>query len=290
MTNRDEDDVILVSSESEEEKVEDGIADPVGVGGTASNKAQDGFKTDVHTGEEGLSNGGTMHAQPDALNVSQDSCFSDEIMQLLDGVPSTVSGSDGICSAANGSQPSTSDSIECIDLDEDIERLLQLPTSSTPTVDPTEKIKEEIRNVLETFVYSLKKCMTPKEKLKVKDQLWNAFDKIDFRKDTQEIKEFVDEIVKQSKDKPKSTWRLVKKLLDFMNSRKQSGGRKQNKYKPEDETPEERSERKNYERIVQLEKRLAKMEKAIEEYGQKEVELSDERNSSYLIRTRMINE
>ncbi|CAG7718343.1 unnamed protein product, partial [Allacma fusca] len=88
------------------------------------------------------------------------------------------------------------------------------------------------------------------------------------------------------RETPKSS---LRKLLDFLNSTRQRQGGKLSQHKPEGETPEELVKRANYEYVVRVEKHLAKMEKAIEEYGQQDVDLSDEKNSSYLVRARVIN-
>jgi hypothetical protein len=214
-------------------------------------------------------------------------------MQLIEGATSSAGTSS--CSIPNGgAHPGASDSVECIDLDDEIARMIEMPTMPAPELSPAEVIKENVRSVLETFVFDcLRKHMTPKERMKVRDQVWNAFEKVNFAtvEVGTEVKEFVDEIVKLAEEKPKAIWRIVEKLLDFMKSKRASLSKKQkqNKNKPEDETPEERIERKKGEKIIKLEKQLARIEKQIAEYDQKEVDLQDEKNSSYLVRTRMIN-
>lgn len=129
--------------------------------------------------------------------------------------------------------------------------------------------------------------MTPLQRKKVRASYLAMLDDVDMTQDN--VKDRLLELISAAEvrlqEKKKVPWKALEDLKQFM-VRKKIGKKAKNSEKKE-ETEDERRERKNRQRIVVLEERLAKLEKLIADWEEKDVDLDDETNSSYLVKDRL---
>ena len=125
----------------------------------------------------------------------------------------------------------------------------------------------------------------------VKDKYLNHFDASSdwsTKKSQAELVGLMDKALSHMERKLKAPWKTLDEILKCI--KKNTAGNKRNPLPESNETEEERAERKKQEKIQRLEEALIELGAKINDFDNRVVDLDDETNSAYLIRSRLVRQ
>lgn len=134
------------------------------------------------------------------------------------------------------------------------------------------------------------KGFTVNQRQKVKDKYLNSFDASDWSKadSREELVGLMEKALSCINEKRKVPWKTLDAIMKCI--KQNTPGNRRKPLPESNETEEERAERKRREKIQKLEQALAEFGRKIEDWDSREVDLNDEANSAYLVRSRLVRQ